>query len=423
MAPVRAARFRHILPQEPYVIRCASYVVLSSIAAQLKTCRKLATKRDCNSTDNPVVRRGCRSHRSEGVEIQAHLRAESSNGLISGGAMGPTRAHAAETASTKTATPNVHSNADLFMLTLCRVNVPVATQPPQSPHLRRFSFFTSRSRQPDGTERLYLHVGYFATLVEAQQWLKLVRGRYPQAIVASVPIALLPEPSSRIPVLQPADDLTDTQAIKVLEMRRVTPGQDNLSDSNCEQVALLRPDDTNVRRALKQAVVQGAPVSFAVQLQWSVEPIVPARVQSLSIFKAYTLYAAESRREGRTCHFLRLGFFKDAISAKQVAYYVRSSFASAAVVPVTEQECAAASEACIDLSALANQETAGGPAGAVESCKQTVRDQGATSSPNVSKRRAETLDQTLEMLAESDMWADSDSPSDTGVRHLQVTRV
>jgi hypothetical protein len=41
---------------------------------------------------------------------------------------------------------------------------------------------------------------------------------------------------------------------------------------------------------------------------------------------------------------LRLGFFSDAISAKQVAHYVRSEFASVAVLPVSPQEKARATD-------------------------------------------------------------------------------
>src|SRR5208282_5544822 len=108
--------------------------------------------------------------------------------------------------------------------------------------------------------------------------------------------------------------------------------QDDVDERNCDQIALLRPDDTGTRRALKEAVAQGAPVSFAVQLHWSALPIDLSCVPSLAIFKPYTLYARESRREGRSCYFLRLGFFADPFSAKQVAVQVRSTFASAAVV-------------------------------------------------------------------------------------------
>ncbi len=75
-------------------------------------------------------------------------------------------------------------------------------------------------------------------------------------------------------------------------------------------------------------------VHFAVQLNWSVTPIELARVPSLAIFNAYTLYKIEGNRDGRKWYGLRLGFFSDAVSAKQVAHYVRSEFAQVAVLPV-----------------------------------------------------------------------------------------
>jgi hypothetical protein len=80
------------------------------------------------------------------------------------------------------------------------------------------------------------------------------------------------------------------------------------------------------------------PAAFAVQLQWSVQPISVAKLPPLAIFSAYSLYCVEGSREGRKWFGLRLGFFNDPISAKQVAAYVRSEFVSAAVVPVSAQE-------------------------------------------------------------------------------------
>ncbi len=77
---------------------------------------------------------------------------------------------------------------------------------------------------------------------------------------------------------------------------------------------------------------------FAVQLLWSVQPIDMSKVPQLAIFSAYTLYGAEGNRGGRRWYGLRLGFFTDAVSAKQVAQYVRSEFTSVSVVPVTERE-------------------------------------------------------------------------------------
>ena len=129
---------------------------------------------------------------------------------------------------------------------------------------------------------------------------------------------------------------TDTQVIKILEHRRAPgsiPGNGVGAD-----VKTLRPEDTGTRLVLRQAVSRSEPVSFAVQLQWSVNPIDAESIPRHPIFGAYRLYSAEGRRAGRSWFFLRLGFFTDAESAKQVAHYLRADFASAAVVPVTPQE-------------------------------------------------------------------------------------
>src|SRR5690606_33719959 len=126
----------------------------------------------------------------------------------------------------------------------------------------------------------------------------------------------------------PAHDqtLTDTQALRILESR-VTPGSTPRLGAEASAVPLLRPEDTSTLRALRDAVRENAPVSFAIQLQWSVEPIDMQRIPPLAIFSAYTLYSVEGSRGGRRWYGLRLGFFSDAISAKQVAQYVRSDFA------------------------------------------------------------------------------------------------
>src|SRR6185312_9312283 len=134
-----------------------------------------------------------------------------------------------------------------------------------------------------------------------------------------------------------ASSLSDTQVLKILENRRAEDG-DRAQDDASSGISLLKPDDTGTRRALKEAVQENAPVAFAVQLYWSVQPVELSKVPPLAIFSAYTLYTVEGSREGRKWYGLRLGFFSDAISAKQVAYYVRSEFTSVAVVPVSPQE-------------------------------------------------------------------------------------
>lgn len=83
---------------------------------------------------------------------------------------------------------------------------------------------------------------------------------------------------------------------------------------------------------------QNEPTLFVVQLMWSVQPIDLSKVPQLAIFSAYTLYGAEGNRDGRRWYGLRLGFFTDAYSARQVALYVRPEFSAVSVVPVSARE-------------------------------------------------------------------------------------
>ncbi|MEO7773552.1 MAG: hypothetical protein ABIT36_02350 [Steroidobacteraceae bacterium] len=135
--------------------------------------------------------------------------------------------------------------------------------------------------------------------------------------------------------------LSDSQVLRVLEERRdppviapPVPSEVNAATS----IRMLTPEDTQTLRDIKLDVQANAQVSFAVQLQWSVIPIDMTALPQLAIFDAYTLYTVEGNRQGRRWYGLRLGFFTDAMSAKQVACYVRSDFTSVAVVPVTAKE-------------------------------------------------------------------------------------
>ena len=273
-------------------------------------------------------------------------------------------------------------------------------------------------------------------------------------------LAALDEPTGETrlmpaPALTPQSDdpaLTDTQVLRFLETRRddedVKPDDEGASGS----ISLLKPDDTGTRRALKEAVVQNAPVSFAVQLQWSVQPVELDKVPPLAIFSAYTLYTVEGSRDGRKWFGLRLGFFTDAISAKQVAYYVRSEFASVAVVPVSPQERHRASEDEQKASGLAfpkkthrapveefklidSDETppvavpARRPAQSAKPTARPTAPQPPASSKRGGRVRArehrspQTLEETLEILGASQLEIDEgrgETLNESGVRHLRV---
>ena len=81
-----------------------------------------------------------------------------------------------------------------------------------------------------------------------------------------------------------SSSLSDTQVLKMLETRRSEEsGPAEVDDSG---IPLLKPDDTGTRQALKEAIVSNASVAFAVQLQWSVQPVELAKVPPLAIFSA-----------------------------------------------------------------------------------------------------------------------------------------
>lgn len=270
---------------------------------------------------------------------------------------------------------------------------------------------------------------------------------------------LMPSPVGRSDTADETS-LTDTQVLRFLETRRDQGGSAEAqsaleADAAAESgISLLKPDDTGTRRALKEAVSHNEPVAFAVQLQWSVQPVELDKVPPLAIFSAYTLYSVEGSREGRRWYGLRLGFFNDAISAKQVAYYVRSEFSSVAVVPVSPQERGRATEDSQRFAAsgqprkrIASEDNefklidsdeaprASPPPAAVASPapsqpaappraarKSGGKGQSGGKVEARERRTPQTLEETLEILGANELAIDNgrESVSDTGVRHLRV---
>jgi len=499
------------------------------------------------------------------------------------------------------------SSAAPFVLNLCSSTTPMALAQTDLPELKRFTFFVSR-RFEEARERFRLHMGYFATLAEAEEWLSVVREIYPGAWAGETPGRKLREraaaaaadqarhaagPQPRVapaparapaptpiaphpagvhvpvvhaalpaarraaappvvapPVARPAaprtiapritapritaprpaagrapprpaaaagksakpvfedsnvrevlaalgdasatgetrlmrapppprvapaegSTLSDTQVLKMLETRRPEGGEPPPADVAHGSIPLLKPDDTGTRRALKEAVVNNAPVSFAVQLQWSVQPAELDKVPPLAIFSAYTLYTVEGSRDGRKWYGLRLGFFSDTNSAKQVAHYVRSEFASVAVVPVSPQEKKRATDqdtkaetlaapaaarprtaeefklidddtANIAVAALLQGRPQAAKPGAKPSAKPVPkgavgravrqsaapaaqpkgRTRGGAGKVGARERRGpHTLEETLEILGASQLTMDNgtgETLNDSGVRHLRV---
>lgn len=331
----------------------------------------------------------------------------------------------AELAGSSNPNPEMQTEAATgrFMLTLCELAAPVSLRPPQSPQLKRFTFFMNCTRQPDGSERLCLHMGFFPTLAEAERWAESVRRHYPGAFATLAPLGLAWTASSEVPngywVRGDDTHLSDTQVMEILEADRARAPSGDVAESDHDQIPLLRPEDTGIRKALKEAVVQGAPVSFAVQLHWAAQPIDLDPVRTLDAFKGHTLYTTESHRRGRCSHFLRVGFFSDPRSAKELAARVRSIFASAAVVPVVEPEITRVREAAAGGSAIPNL-VEHRPEGAESDSYET---EALPTQPRPSTRgegRAGGGHRGRHMSVERETSMEPDPLSDSGVRHLKV---
>jgi hypothetical protein len=342
--------------------------------------------------------------------------------------------------------PPVAVAQESFVINLCSSTTPMALTQPQLAELKSYTFFVSR-RLEDGRERFRLHMGYFDSLLQAEDLLPLVRDLYPGAWAGEAPgkrlraraaatnpapaakpappvsapaqLRVAPTPAAgpsaellaKMPTLSAApSQIASPPPALVLELvpepavvpapappaiaapvvaapapapaavaaaplakpnaRATTSRRDapvpfdqrsnvrevlkSLDETARQPAAPVVPEGPVVRQAgtLPEAQVlhlleekrgdplntTSTPAAFSVQLQWSVQPIDLARVPPLAIFGAYTLYTVEGSREGRRWFGLRLGFFSDANSAKQVAQYVRSEFSSVAVVPVSLKE-------------------------------------------------------------------------------------
>lgn len=99
-------------------------------------------------------------------------------------------------------------------------------------------------------------------------------------------------------------------------------------------------DSTQTIRTLSKAELSDAnqPKWYVVQLALSNQAVNMEAMPQLDIFTAYRLYSVAVMEEGKILHALRLGFFKEAVSAEAVCGYVRTFFASPSIIRVSTAE-------------------------------------------------------------------------------------
>src|SRR5690348_14147470 len=91
----------------------------------------------------------------------------------------------------------------LFVINLCASTSPMALSHPNTPELKRYTFFVSRQRE-EGRERFRLHMGYFNSQEDADAMLSLVRDVYPAAWAGPAPTSGVPRRGRVAAVPSPA---------------------------------------------------------------------------------------------------------------------------------------------------------------------------------------------------------------------------
>lgn len=101
-------------------------------------------------------------------------------------------------------------------------------------------------------------------------------------------------------------------------------------------------DSTQTIRALTSAELNDDAQEkwFAIQLAASEQPVNLDTMPHLDIFEAYRLYSVALAGSGKIVHSLRIGFFKEEVSAEAVGGYLKTFFASPSVLRISVAEYA-----------------------------------------------------------------------------------
>jgi len=222
------------------------------------------------------------------------------------------------------------------------------------------------------------------------------------------------ESMTRSPPRREASDpwtLSDAQLLRLLETRRGPGAREQAADASAAAIPLLMPEDQFTRQSLREALARNIPVFFAVQVQKSLQLAALDKSAALAKFSAYTVYTIEGgSRNGRKWYALRIGFFNDVRTAKQVAYQVRRQFAQVAVLPVSPRERAAPAQIAAKATAPARLAVAA-PAAARPTRRpaslprpSASGSRRAASAPSAGRKpdpgfgEQESLEETLEIL-------------------------
>ncbi len=152
------------------------------------------------------------------------------------------------------------------------------------------------------------------------------------------------------PAAQPAAPATKT-ASPIPYTAAVKPAASNKPAGPVHSATLVNPpkvvddyvpilDTTLTIRTLTKTEAEdpNRPKWFAVQLALSEQPINLDTMPKLDIFAAYSLYSVALMEGGSVRHALRLGFFREGVSAEAVMGYLKAFFQSPNITQISSAE-------------------------------------------------------------------------------------
>lgn len=170
--------------------------------------------------------------------------------------------------------------------------------------------------------------------------------------IPTTQLSLQSEPSAPTPATQPAT-ATKIAASAHAPARIMTPTKPAVSTpapaakaatpaAPSKPIEARHPDldSTQTIRALtaEELSDEGKEKWFAIQLAASEQPVNLDAMPRLDIFEAYRLYSVATAGSGKIIHSLRLGFFKEEVSAEAVAGYLKTFFSSPTVLRISVAE-------------------------------------------------------------------------------------
>lgn len=157
------------------------------------------------------------------------------------------------------------------------------------------------------------------------------------------PAAPVPPPAKKIETpAKPAAPAAAKPAAPAATKPAPAPAKPAVPVMQARDPALVHPnlDSTQTIRALTAEEMNDAAQDkwFAIQLAVSDQPVNLDAMPHLDIFEAYSLYSVATAGSGKIVHSLRLGFFKEDVSAEAVSGYLKTFFASPSVIRISVAE-------------------------------------------------------------------------------------